>query len=145
MTKWKGPFTVTKIPNRFQIEYLDGSVTRLTHISYAKKYNERCHYTGIPRQAKVSRRRTRARMARLWLILGIGRHKMRRVVNSISIIQEKWPIHSGRVRVRILGEAKDLPADLQAIVEATDPANCIEGSVLFDLCRQRSDRRGEWL
>ena len=34
MAKWKGPFTVTKIPNRFQIEYLDGSVTQLTHISY---------------------------------------------------------------------------------------------------------------
>ena len=142
MAKWKGPFTVTKIPNRFQIEYLDGSVTRLTHISYAKKYNKRCHYTRIPRQAKVSRRRTRARMARLRLILGNGRYKMRRIVNSISNIQEKWPIHSGRVRVRILGEAKDLPADLQAIVEATDPDNCIEGSVLVDLCRQRSDRRG---
>ena len=45
MAKWKGPFTITKIPNRFQIEYLDGNVTRLTHISYAKKYNERCHHT----------------------------------------------------------------------------------------------------
>ena len=37
MAKWKGPFTVTKIPNRFQIEYLDGTITRLTHISYVKK------------------------------------------------------------------------------------------------------------
>ena len=45
MAKWKGPFTVKKIPNRFQIEYLDGNVTRLTHISYVKKYNERCQYT----------------------------------------------------------------------------------------------------
>ena len=25
--KWKGPFLVTKVPNRFQIEYFDGSVT----------------------------------------------------------------------------------------------------------------------
>ena len=51
MAKWKGPFTVTKIPNRFQIEYLEGSVMRLTHISYVKKYNERCQYTkevGLP-------------------------------------------------------------------------------------------------
>ena len=45
MAKWKGPFTVTKIPNRFQVEYLDGNVTRLTHISYAEKYNERYHHT----------------------------------------------------------------------------------------------------
>ena len=25
MPKWKGPFLVTKVPNRFQIEYFDGS------------------------------------------------------------------------------------------------------------------------
>ena len=145
MAKWKGPFTVTKIPNRFQIEYLDGSVTRLTHISYAKKYNERCHYieqVGIPRQTRVSRRRPRARMARLRLIAGTGSHRMRRVVNSIKNIQDKWPVHSGRIRVRILGEAKDLPSYLQAVVEATGPDNCIEGSVLVDLCRQWSGRRG---
>ena len=81
MVKWKGPFTVTQIPNRFQIEYLDGSVTRLTHISYAKKYNERCHYTeqvGIPRQTRVSRRRPKARMARLRLIAGTGSHRKRK-------------------------------------------------------------------
>ena len=142
MAKWKGPFIVTKIPNRFQIEYFDGSVTRLTHISYAKRYNERCHYTGIPHPAQVSRRRTRARMARLRLILRSGRRKMRRIVSSMSTIQDKWPIHAGRVRVRILGEAKDLPADLRAIVEALDPDNCIEGNALVDLCRQRSDWRG---
>ena len=112
MAKWKGPFIVTKIPNRFQIEYFVGSVTRLTHISYAKRYNERCHYTGIPHPAQVSRRRTRARMARLRLILGSGRRKMRRIVSSMSTIQDKWPIHAGRIHVRILGEAKDLPADL---------------------------------
>ena len=78
MAKWKGPFTVTKIPNRFQIEYLDGNVTRLTHISYAKKYNERCHYTeqvGMPRQKRISQRKPWVRMARLRLIAGAGRRK----------------------------------------------------------------------
>ena len=142
MPKWKGPFLVTKVPNRFQIEYFDGSVTRLTHISYAKKYNERCHCTKTLRPLQVSRRRTRARMARLRLILGSGRRKMRRVVNSLDTIQDKWPIHSGRVRVRILGEEKDLPADLRAVVEALDPDKCIEGNDLVDLCRQRSEWRG---
>ena len=63
-------------------------------------------------------------------------------MNSVKNIQDKWPVHSGRIHVRILGEAKDLPSDLQAIVEATGPDNCIEGSVLVDLCRQRSGRRG---
>ena len=81
-------------------------------------------------------------MAGLCLILGSDRRKMRRIVSSMSTIQDKWPIHAGRIRVRILGETKDLPADLRAIVEALDPDNCIEGNALVDLCRQRSDWRG---
>ena len=78
MAKWKRPFTVTKIPNRFQIEYLDGSVTRLTHISYAKKYNERCQYpepVGLPPQTRVSHLQRRVRMARLRLTAGVGRRR----------------------------------------------------------------------
>ena len=123
---------------------MDGSVTRLTHISYAKKYNERCHYTeqvGVPRQKRVSRRKPRVRMVRIRLVAGIGRHRLRMVINSMKAIRDKWPVHSGRIRVRILGEAKDLPSDLQAIVEVTGPDECIEGSVLVDLCMQRSGRR----
>ena len=122
MAKWKGPFTVTKIPNRFQIEYLDGSATRLTHISYAKRYNERCLYTepvGMPRQTRVSNRKPWARMARLRLVAGGGNRRTRMAVNSTKVIREKWPVRSGRVRVKVLGERKDFPADLQAVVEAT--------------------------
>ena len=115
MAKWKGPFTVTKIPNRFQIEYLDGNVTRLTHISYAKKYNERCQYTepvGMPSQTRVSHLKPGVRMARLRLIAGSGSQRRRMIVHSMETIQDKWPIHSGRIRVRIIGEAGELPADL---------------------------------
>ena len=143
MAKWKGPFTVTKIPNRFQIEYLDGSVTRLMHISYAKKYHERYHYTeqvGVPRQKNVSHRKPRVRMAHIQLAAGSGHCRLRMVFHSMKAIQDKWPVHSGRIRVRILGEEKDLPTDLQAIVEATGPDKCIEESVLVDLCMQRSGR-----
>ena len=39
LAKWKGPFVITRIPNRFQIEYLEGKMKRLTHISYAKKFH----------------------------------------------------------------------------------------------------------
>ena len=46
------------------------------------------------------------------------------------------------MRVKILGAEKDLPADLLELVEALDPDKCIEGKVLVDLCRQRSERRG---
>ena len=80
-------------------------------------------------------------MARIQLVAGSGRHRLRMIVHSMKAIQDKWPVHSGRIRVRILGEAKDLPSDLQAIVEATGPDKCIEGSVLVDLCMQRSGRR----
>ena len=145
MAKWKGPFIVTKIPNGFQIEYLDDNITRLTHISYAKKYNERCHYTepvGMPHQTKVSHRQPWARMARLRLVAGSGRYRIRKVVSSMKVIRELWPVCSGRVRVKVLGERKDLPLDLQAVVEAAGQEGCIEGSVLVDLCVQRSGQRG---
>ena len=90
--KWKGPFIVTKVPNRFQIEYLDGNVTRLTHISYAKKYNERCHraqQVGMPQPRKVSKRQRRVRMARIRLIAGTGCLKARMVANSLQEIKKK--------------------------------------------------------
>ena len=41
LAKWKGPFTISEIPNRFQVEYEEGGVTRLTHISYVKKFHEK--------------------------------------------------------------------------------------------------------
>ena len=142
MPKWKGPFLVTKVPNRFQIEYFDGSVTRLTHISYAKKFNERCLHTQKLRLLQVSCRRARDRMARLRLIFGSGHNKRKWIINSLDQIQRKWLIPLGRVRVKILGEEKDLPADLRELVEALDLDKCIEGGVLVDLYMQRSDRRG---
>ena len=135
-------FLVTKVPNRFQIEYFDGSVTRLTHISYAKKFNEQCLHTQKLRPLQVSCRRARDRMARLRLIFGSGHNKMKWIINSLDQIQGKWSIPPGCVRVRILGEEKDLPADLRELVGALDPDKCIEGKVLVDLCRQRSERRG---
>ena len=145
MAKWKGPFTVTKIPNRFQIEYLDGKVTRLTHISYAKKYNERCHHTeqvGMPRPQRVSKRKPWVRMVHLRLIAGTGCRKARMVVSTMKAIQDNWGVKSGLIRIQVLGEVKDLPPGLQAIVEAAGPESCIEGSVLVDLCEQKSGQRG---
>ena len=41
---------------------------------------------------------------------------------------------------RVLG--KDLAKSDKSFVEATSPANCIEGGVLVDLCMQRSGKRG---
>ena len=56
LTKWKGPFVITRIPNRFQIEYLEGKAKRLTQISYAKIFHEKCHCVGLGQlRTRVSR------------------------------------------------------------------------------------------
>ena len=141
MAKWKGPFIVTNIPNRFQIEYTDDGVTRLTHISYVKKFNERCHSfarAAPPREQRVSRVQKRVRMARIRLICGKGRRPRRMVVPSVKAIREKWPIFAGKIRIQVLGDGQ-LPKDLQAIVDAAGPDWCIEGEDLVDLCKQRSE------
>ena len=147
MAKWKGPFTVTKIPNRFQVEYLDNGITRLTHISYAKKYNERCldfAWEGMPREQRVSRVKPWIRMARIRLIYGTGRCPKRMVVPSVKAIREKWPVFSGRIRIQVLGDGA-LPSDLQTIVDAAGSNSWIEGEALVDLCKQRSEEGGERL
>ena len=145
MAKWKGPFLVTKIPDRFQIEYLDGDTTRLTHINYAKRYNERCHYAepvGMPYPTKVSYRKPWVRMARIRLVAGSGDRRTRMVVKSAKDILEKWPVRSGCIRVKVLGEREELPADLLAVIDTTGQDGWIEGRVLVDLCVQRSGQRG---
>ena len=142
--KWKGPFLITKIPNRFQIEYLNGNITRLTHISYAKRYNERCHHTqqvGMPRLKEVSKRQPWVRMARIRLIAGTGCRKARMMADSVQAIKDNWGVKEGRIRIQVLGEASDLPADLKMVVDAASPEGYIEGSALVDLCVQRSGER----
>ena len=136
MAKWKGPFTVTKIPNRFQVEYLDGTITRLTHISYVKKYHERCQFAeqvGLPRTKRVSRVKPWRKMAWLRLIAGKGKDKVRMVVPSVRAIREKWPIKNGPIRVKIISDGEPPPPDLQAIADALGPGDWIEGHVLVDL------------
>ena len=145
MAKWKGPFTVTKIPNRFQIEYLDGTIARLTHISYVKKYNERCQFAErvvLPRSKRVSRVKSWVRMARLRLIAGKGKDKVRMVVPSAKAIIEKWPVKNGPIRVKVISDGEPLPSELQAIADAIGPDSWIEGHVLVDLCKQRSEEGG---
>ena len=79
LAKWKGPFVITRIPNRFQIEYLEGKAKRLTHISYAKKFHEKCHYVGLGQlHTRVSRWRTTKRMGRIRLSSGTRKLGCRR-------------------------------------------------------------------
>ena len=63
-------------------------------------------------------------------------------MSSLKVIREQWPVCSGYLRVKILGERKNLTLELQAVVEAADGDGWIEGSVLVDLCVQRSGQRG---
>ena len=120
---------------------MDDGVTRLTHISYAKKFNERCHnieQIAPPREQRVRRLQARVRTARIRLICGKGRRPRRMVVPSVKAIREKWPIFAGKIRIQVLGNGP-LPKDLQSIVDAAGPDLWIEGEDLVDLCKQRSE------
>ena len=64
------------------------------------------------------------------------------VASSAEEVLERWSVRSGPVCVKVLGEKEDLPAELQAVVEATGQDGWIEGSVVVDLCGQRSEMRG---
>ena len=64
------------------------------------------------------------------------------VANSLQDIKNNWRVKEGRVPVQVLGEVCDLPADLRMVVDAAGPDRHIEGSILVDLCEQRSGKRG---
>ena len=81
-------------------------------------------------------------MARLRFIAGKGKDKVRMVVLSAKAIREKWPIKNGPIRVKVISDGEPLPPDLQAIADALGPASWIEGHVLVDLCKQRSEEGG---
>ena len=87
----------------------------------------------MPYPMKVSYRKPWVRMAWIRLVAGSGDRRTRMVVQSTKDILEKWPVRSGRIRVKVLGEREELPADLQAVVKATGQDGWIEGSVLVDL------------
>ena len=143
LAKWKGPFVITRITNHFQIEYLEGKAKRLTRISYAKKFHEKCNCFGLGRlRHRVSHWRTTRRMGRIRLSSITRKLGCRRQVKSLQEIRTKWPHFSGPDRVKICGAADDLPAELKVIVEAAGPKGIIDGEKLFDLCEQRSEERG---
>ena len=64
------------------------------------------------------------------------------VVSCVKAINQKWPVKNGPVRVKVISDGNPLPADLQVIVDAEGPDKWIEGSVLVDLCKQRSEEEG---
>ena len=39
--RWRGPFSIVKIPNSFQVIYLDEGREKITHISNCKKFQEK--------------------------------------------------------------------------------------------------------
>ena len=96
----------------------------------------------MPQPKKVSKRQRQVRMARIRLIAGTGCRKARMVANSLQNIKNNWRVKEGRVRVQVLGEVCDLPADLRMVVDAAGPDRHIEGSILVDFCVQRSGERG---
>ena len=141
--KWKGPFKVIRIPNKFQIEYQDDVVTRISHISYAKKFFVRCAHawstdgleSSVPPAAMAALRFCRGETSK-------ARSRSRCFVFSMEQIKQQTRFHAGTVYVSVKGAKEDLPPDLRKILEAASPHGRIEGSVLLDLCGQRSDGGG---
>ena len=145
LAKWKGPFTITKIPNRFQIEYLEDGVRRTTHISNAKKFCERSLNIKAERlRHRPSRDRDVITMTHLRLVSGSGKSRRRLQVSSLEEIRRKWQYFSGPVpvRIKICGPEEELSKELRAIVEAAGAAQVISGGLLLDLCGQRSKEEG---
>ena len=96
----------------------------------------------MPRPRRVSRVEPWVKMARIRLIAGKGKKQVRMVVSCVKAIKEKWPVKKRPVRVKVISDGNPLPSDLQVIVDAVGPDKWIEGSVLVDLCKQRSEEGG---
>ena len=112
LAKWKGPFTIKKVPNRFQIEYLENGISRTTHISYAKRFYERSLNVQTKRlRHRLSREQDVVTMAHLWLVSGSGKNRRRLKTFSLTEIYKKWHYFSGPmpVRIKICGPVEDLP------------------------------------
>ena len=145
--KWKGPFTVTKVPNRFQIEYREGNITKCSHISYVKKFFGKQWFLGTKgqRPGRVSCCLTATMPGRLRVASGETcqeRKRRRFTISSLGEIEKKRHLLSCKVVVRPIGPKEDLPEDLQQVLDAANPDGFIEGQALLDLCGQRSSERG---
>ena len=141
LAKWKGPFTITKVPNRFQIEYLEDGIKRTTHISYAKKFCECSLNVRVKRlRHRLSRDQDVITMTHLWLVSGSGKSRRRLKVSSLKEIRRKWQCFSRPVpvRIKICGPEEELSEELRAIAEAAEADQFISGGLLLDLCGQRS-------
>ena len=141
LAKWKGPFTITKVPNRFQIEYLENGITRTTHISYAKKFLERSLNVRTEMlHNRLSCKRDVVKMAHLRLVTGSRRNRRRMRAFSLAEIYRRWHYLSGPkiVRVQDRGAVEELPEGLRTIVVETGTTQEISRERLLDLCGQRS-------
>ena len=76
LAKWKGPFTITKVPNRFQIVYLENGISRTRNISYAKRFYDRSLNVQTKRlRHRLSREQDVITMAHLRLVSGSGKNR----------------------------------------------------------------------
>ena len=62
--KWKGPLTVTKIVNQFQVEYEEGETRKRSNIRYCKKYREEYEVDAVGVRQTRQDERTRDKKGR---------------------------------------------------------------------------------
>ena len=119
LAKWKGSFTITKVPNRFQIEYLEIGINCTTHISYAKRFYERSLNVRTKRlHHRLSRKQGVIEIAHLRLVTGSGRNRRRMRAFSLAEIYRRWHYLSGPklVRIQVRGSVEELPEGLRTLV-----------------------------
>ena len=141
LAKWKGPFTITKVPNRFQTEYLENGINRTTHISYAKRFYERSLNVQTKRlHHRLSRKQGVVTMACLRLVSGSGRDRRQMRAFLLAEIYRRWHNFFGPklVRIKVCGPVEELPEGLRTLVDEAGATQEISRERLLDLCGQRS-------
>ena len=141
LAKWKGPFTVSRIPNRFQVGYEEEGVSRLTHISYVKIFHENT----LNAEIRVNTKEGGKRGAQLKLTLGFGGERRIVKVRTREELAHRWHWFHGSVRVQVVGPPLELADELWPIVEEAWPYGVLPGKALRVHCGQWTEKEGSSL
>ena len=148
--RWKGPFTVVNIPNKFQVEYKEEGRKKISHISYVKKFYARRSYVnkvkGTGGSDRVdSRRGPFEVMAGLRVSFGAGKRERCRNRILIFSLEKLRSYISGLddlLTLQVTQRGQDLSPELKRILEKCDDRGRVLVRVIRDLCGVRSSPEG---
>ena len=127
IAKWKGPFVIKKVPNRFQIVYIE----KISHISFARKY-----FSKYPITRNFALQFFLRESSQLTDVDDMGRLLLRLrgrcvLVGTLPELQRLDLGVLDRVSVVVTGQEEDLPEELKEVWRATGP----EGKVFVEVLR----------